>query len=122
LSCACAGLGRIEFADDPLAVPSQDGVRSRHIGRLAENLATKSMTDLAERGSLGESFSRPFNLAFRMRFSAARYSYHSAPGLIPVTKAIHSFSTASQFAIVCSKNLVSTTWRSYAGIGQLTPF
>jgi hypothetical protein len=42
--------------------------------------------------------------------------------LIPVTKAIHSFSTASQFAIVCSKNLVSTSWRSYAGIGQLTPF
>jgi hypothetical protein len=62
---------------------SQDGVRSRHIGRLAENLATKSMTDLAERGSLGESFSRPFNLAFRMRFSAARYSYHSAPAAHP---------------------------------------
>jgi hypothetical protein len=79
------------------------------------------MTDLAERGSLGESFSRPFNLAFRMRFSAARYSYPRQQ-LIPVTKAIHSFSTASQFAIVCSKNLVSTTWRSYAGIGQLTPF
>jgi hypothetical protein len=41
------------------------------------------MTDLAERGSLGESFSRPFNLAFRMRFSAARYSYHSAPAAHP---------------------------------------
>jgi len=121
LSCACAGLGPIEFADDQLAVPSQDGVRSRHIGRLAENLATKSMTDLAERGSLGQSFSRLFNLAFMMRFSAARYSYHSAPAA-QVTKAIHPFSTASRFAIVCSKNLVSTTWRSYAGIEQLTPF
>ena len=47
------GLGPIEFAGDQLAVPGQDGVRSRHIGHLAENLATQSMTDLAERGSLG---------------------------------------------------------------------
>jgi hypothetical protein len=31
----------------------------------------------------GDSFSRPFNLPFRMRFSAARYSYHSAPAAHP---------------------------------------
>src|SRR6266542_1172087 len=47
------GLGPIEFAGDQLAVPGQDGVRSRHIGHLAENLAAQAMTDLAERGSLG---------------------------------------------------------------------
>jgi len=38
---------------DKLAVPSQDGVRAGDIGHLAENLAAQSMTDLAERGSLG---------------------------------------------------------------------
>ncbi len=43
----------IEFAGHEVAVPSQDGVRPGDIGHLAENLAAQSMTDLAERGSLG---------------------------------------------------------------------
>jgi len=43
------GLRAIEFAGHQLAVPGQDGVRSGHIGHLAENLAAQSMTDLAER-------------------------------------------------------------------------
>ena len=43
----------IEFAGHEVAVPGQDGVRPGDIGHLAENLAAQSMTDLAERGSLG---------------------------------------------------------------------
>src|ERR1700716_4192624 len=50
---ASTGLRTIEFAGHELAVPGQDGVRPGHIGHLAENLATQSMTDFAERGSLG---------------------------------------------------------------------
>ncbi len=50
---ASTGLRAIEFAGDQLAVPSQDGVRLRHTGHLAENLAAQSMADLAQRGSLG---------------------------------------------------------------------
>jgi hypothetical protein len=61
-----------------------------HIGYLAENLAAQSMTDLAERGSLGvREFQPPFQLAFRIRFSAARYSFRASGSwsTIPVTKA-----------------------------------
>src|SRR5207245_10159436 len=50
---ASTSLRAIEFAGDEVAVPSQDGVRPGDIGHLAENLAAQSMTDLAERGSLG---------------------------------------------------------------------
>jgi hypothetical protein len=50
---AATGFRAIEFAGDELAVPGQNRVRPGHIGHLAENLAAQSMTDLAERGSLG---------------------------------------------------------------------
>jgi hypothetical protein len=50
---APTSLRAIKLAGDKLAVPSQDGVRPGDIGHLAENLAAQSMTDLAERGSLG---------------------------------------------------------------------
>jgi hypothetical protein len=43
----------IEFARHQLAVPGQDRVRSSHVGHLGENFAAQSMTNLAERGSLG---------------------------------------------------------------------
>src|SRR5262249_6865168 len=49
---ASTSLRTIEFAGDQLAVPGQDGVRSRRIGHLAENVAAEPMTDLDERGSL----------------------------------------------------------------------
>src|SRR6195256_3707121 len=60
---ASTGLRAIECAGDELAVPGQDGVRLRHIGYLAENLAAQSMTDLAERGSLGV---RELQLSFQL--------------------------------------------------------
>src|SRR5207244_4908397 len=57
----------IEFAGHEVAVPSQDGVRPGDIGYLAENLAAQSMTDLAERGSLGvRELQPPLQLAFKM--------------------------------------------------------
>jgi hypothetical protein len=43
----------VEFARHEVAVPGQDGVRPGDIGHLAQNLAAQSMTDFAERGSLG---------------------------------------------------------------------
>src|ERR1700694_2583688 len=46
-------LRAIEFADDELAVPGQDGVRSGYIRHLAENFAAQSMSNLAESRSLG---------------------------------------------------------------------
>src|SRR5215475_8768243 len=42
-----ASTSLLEFAGDQLAVPGQDGVRSRRIGHRAENLAAQPMTDLA---------------------------------------------------------------------------
>ena len=87
---ASTDLRTIEFAGHELAVPSQDGVRPGDIGHLAENLAAQSMTDLAERGSLGvRELQPPFNWAFKMRFSAARYSIRASSSwsTIPVTKA-----------------------------------
>ena len=50
---ASTGLRAIEFAGDQLAIPAQDGVRPGHVGDVGENLAAQSMTDLAERASLG---------------------------------------------------------------------
>src|SRR5258707_14030400 len=56
----------IEFAGHQLAVPGQDGVRPGDIGHLAENLAAQSMTDLAERGSLGvRELQPPFQLGLQ---------------------------------------------------------
>src|SRR5580692_381804 len=85
---ATTNLRAIEFAGDQLAVPSQDSVRPGDGCYLGENLAAHAMTNFAERGSLGiDSFSRPFNWAFRMRFSAARYSFRvsNSWSTVPVT-------------------------------------
>jgi hypothetical protein len=78
------------FAGHQLAVPGQDGVGPGHIGHFVEDLAAPAMTDLAERGSLGvRELQPPFNWAFRIRFSAARYSFRASSSwsAIPVTKA-----------------------------------
>jgi hypothetical protein len=76
-AAASTGIRAIVFAGHQLAVPGQDGVWSGHIGHLAENFAAQSMTDLAERGSLGVRELQP-PWAFRMRFSAARYSVRAS--------------------------------------------
>jgi hypothetical protein len=63
---ASTGLRTIEFPGHQLAVPGQDGVRPSYIGHLAENLAAQSMTDLAERGSLGvRELQPPFQLGLQ---------------------------------------------------------
>ena len=85
---AMTNLRAIEFAGDQLAVPGQDSVRPGNGCDLGENLAAHAMTNFAERGSLGiRRFSRPFNWAFRMRFSAARYSFRvsNSWSTVPVT-------------------------------------
>jgi hypothetical protein len=47
-------------------VPGQDGVRPGYIGHFAENLATQSMADLAERGSLGvRELQPPFQMSLQ---------------------------------------------------------
>jgi hypothetical protein len=62
-AAASTGIRAIAFAGHQLAVPGQDGVWSGHIGHLAENLAAQSMTDLAERGSIGvRELQPPFQL------------------------------------------------------------
>jgi hypothetical protein len=43
----------IELAGDKLAIPAQDGIRSGYGRDVGENLATQTMTDLAEHASLG---------------------------------------------------------------------
>jgi len=50
---APTSLRAIKLVGDKLAVPSQDGVRPRHIGHLGEDLAAQAMTDLGQCGSLG---------------------------------------------------------------------
>src|SRR5262249_31698198 len=47
------GLRAIEFAGHHFAVPSQDRVWSGHSRHLSESLAPQTMTELAQRGSLG---------------------------------------------------------------------
>ena len=53
--------------------------RPRHSGHLGESLAAQAMVDLAQvTRSVPKSCSRPFNCAFRTRFSAARYSFRAS--------------------------------------------
>ena len=48
-----ARIRTIEFADDQLAVPCQDGVRPGHSCYLADDHAAQSKTNLPELGTLG---------------------------------------------------------------------
>src|SRR5262249_46677690 len=50
---APARLRAIKLAGDKFAVPSQNGVRPRHIGHLGEALAGQAMTDLNGCSALG---------------------------------------------------------------------
>ena len=74
----------VEFAGNKLATPGKDGVRPGDGCDLGENRTPEPMTDLAERGSVRV---RQLQRAFRMRFSAARYSLRarSSWSTVPVT-------------------------------------
>src|ERR1035437_4763695 len=72
-------LRAIELAGDEPSVPCQDGVRQGGSRHLAECLATQSTANLAELRSLCvRELQPPLQLALRIRFSAARYSFRSS--------------------------------------------
>src|SRR5262249_35657203 len=63
---APTSLRAITLVGDKLAVPSQDGVRPRHIGHLGEDLAARAMTGLGQCGSLGvRELQPPFQLSLQ---------------------------------------------------------
>src|SRR5271157_2181958 len=98
---APTSLRAIKLAGDKLAVPSQDGVRPRHIGHLGEDLAAQAMTDLGQCGSLGvRELQPPFQLGLQDPIFGDQIFAPRQQLLVH----IHSSSTASRLAIVCSKN------------------
>jgi hypothetical protein len=69
---------RARLTGDKLAVPGGDGVRPRDSHDLGKGLAAQAMTDLPEHGSLSvRELQSPINWLFRMRFSAAGYSFRA---------------------------------------------
>src|ERR1700704_6090636 len=120
---APTSLRAVKLAGDKLAVPSQDGVRPRHIGHLGEDLAAQAMTDLGQCGSLGvRELQPPFQLGlqdpiFGDQIFAPRRQLlvHHPRDEGQDARPIHSSSTASRLATVCSKN------RSQRHLARLTP-
>jgi hypothetical protein len=109
---APTSLRAIKLAGDKLAVPSQDGVRPRHIGHLGEDLAAQAMTDLGQCGSLGvRKLQPPIQLGLQdpifgdQIFASRKQLLVHHPGDEGQdTRPIHSCFTASRLAIVYSKN------------------
>src|SRR5262245_23998947 len=87
---AATGFRAIELAGDKLAVPAQDGVWPRHLATSARTLRPRRWPiSPSVARSVSESLGRPFSLAVRMRFSAARYSFSASSSwsTVPVTQA-----------------------------------
>src|SRR5262249_40806161 len=85
---AATGFRAIELAGDKLAVPAQDGVWPRHLATSARTLRPRRWPiSPSVARSVSESLGRPFSLAVRMRFSAARYSLSASSSwsTVPVT-------------------------------------
>ncbi len=120
----------IEFAGHEVAVPSQDGVRPGDIGHLAENLAAQSMTDLAERGSLGvRELQPPLQLGLQDAIFGGQIFDPRQQLLVhhprdegQNARPIHSSSTPADSQLLTQKIVASGTRRGYAGNGQLTVF
>src|SRR5262249_10648250 len=78
-----------ELAGDKLAVPAQDSAWPRHPCDLGEDLSAQAMAKLSPSVArwASERLGRPFSLAIRMRFSAARYSLRASSSwtTVPVT-------------------------------------
>src|SRR3984957_12008147 len=70
-------LGAVELLGDQFAIPAEDGVGVGDAGNLLQQLPTQAFANFSKRHSLSErdSRSRGGRWAFRMRFSASRYSF-----------------------------------------------
>src|SRR6266567_9256067 len=127
---ASTRLRAIEFAGHEVAVPSQDRVRPGDIGHLAENLAAQSMTDLAERGSLGvRELQPPLQLGLQDAIFGGQIFNPRQQLLVHHPRdegqnacPIHSSSTPADSQLLAQKIVASGTRRGYAGNGQLTVF
>jgi hypothetical protein len=127
---APTSLRAIKLVGDKLAVPSQDGVRPRHIGHLGEDLAAQAMTDLGQCGSLGvRELQPPFQLGlqdpiFSDQIFAPRQQLlvHHPRDEGQDARPIHSSSTPADSRLIASKIVASATRRGYAGRGQFPAF
>jgi hypothetical protein len=107
-----------------------DGVRPGDIGHLAENLAAQSMTDLAERGSLGvRELQPPLQLGLQDAIFGGQIFNPRQQLLVhhprdegQNARPIHSSSTPADSQLLAQKIVASGTRRGYAENGQLTVF
>src|SRR5262249_45735429 len=126
---ASTGPRAIEFAGHELAVPGQDSLRPGHIGHLAKNLVAQSMTELAERGSLGiRELQPPFQLGLQDPIFGGQIFVPRQQVLVhhprdegQDARPIHSSSTPADSRLI-APILASATQRGYAGNGRLTVF